>query len=62
MGRDAERPENVPTQSMGTRGNPDYIHRNPVKRGYVDSPEHWRYSSAWNYLGVPGLIGIDLWS
>ena len=24
----------------------DYIHFNPVKRGYVDKPEHWRYSSA----------------
>jgi len=22
----------------------DYIHNNPVKRGYVDLPEHWRYS------------------
>ena len=20
----------------------DYIHQNPVKRGYVDLPEHWR--------------------
>ena len=40
----------------------NYIHRNPVKRGYVDSPEHWRYSSARNYLGEPGLIGIDPWS
>ena len=40
----------------------DYIHRNPVKRGYVDIPEHWRYSSARNYLGEPGLIGVDPWS
>ena len=24
----------------------DYIHQNPVQRGYVDLPEHWRYSSA----------------
>ena len=37
------------------------IHQNPVKRGYVDQPEHWRYSSARNYLGQPGLIGIDPW-
>ncbi len=28
----------------------EYIHYNPVKRGYVDLPEHWRYSSARNYL------------
>ena len=26
-----------------------YIHNNPVRRGYVDAPEHWRYSSARNY-------------
>ena len=24
----------------------EYIHNNPVKRGYVDDPLHWRYSSA----------------
>nr|VFJ91358.1 MAG: hypothetical protein BECKH772A_GA0070896_1003025 [Candidatus Kentron sp. H]VFJ93979.1 MAG: hypothetical protein BECKH772B_GA0070898_1005316 [Candidatus Kentron sp. H]VFJ99148.1 MAG: hypothetical protein BECKH772C_GA0070978_100298 [Candidatus Kentron sp. H] len=36
----------------------DYIHHNPVARGYVDRPEHWRYSSARNYLGQPGLIEI----
>ena len=23
----------------------EYIHNNPVKRGYVDDPTHWRYSS-----------------
>lgn len=39
----------------------DYIHRNPVRRGYVDAPEHWRYSSARNYLGQPGLIDVDSW-
>ncbi|MEH6798528.1 MAG: transposase [Halopseudomonas sabulinigri] len=39
----------------------DYIHLNPVKRGYVDRPEHWRYSSARNYEGQPGLIEIDRW-
>lgn len=39
----------------------DSIHRNPVKRGYVDLPEHWRYSSARSYLGQPGLIGMDSW-
>ena len=44
------------------REKPGYIHRNPVKRGYVDIPEHWRYSSARNYFGEPGLIGIDPWS
>ena len=23
----------------------EYVHMNPVKRGYVDDPTHWRYSS-----------------
>ena len=36
----------------------DYIHFNPVKRGYVDKPEHWRYSSARNYMGQEGLIDV----
>jgi REP element-mobilizing transposase RayT len=39
----------------------DYIHANPVKRGYVDRAEHWRYSSARNYAGETGLIGVDRW-
>ena len=36
----------------------DYIHHNPVKRGYVDKAEHWRYSSARNYCGDKGLIDV----
>ena len=39
----------------------DYIHQNPVKRGYVDLPEHWRYSSARDYAGQRGLMEIDSW-
>ena len=27
----------------------DYVHQNPVKRGFVDFPEQWRYSSARDY-------------
>jgi REP element-mobilizing transposase RayT len=36
----------------------EYIHFNPVKRGYVDEPMHWRYSSARNYAGLPGLVDV----
>jgi len=36
----------------------EYIHNNPVKRGYVDLPIHWRYSSARNYGGLEGLIPV----
>ena len=35
-----------------------YIHNNPVTRGYVDEPEHWRYSSARNYAGLDGLLDV----
>ena len=37
----------------------DYIHLNPVKRGYVEIAEPWRYSSAQNYHGESGLIDIN---
>jgi REP element-mobilizing transposase RayT len=36
----------------------EYMHENPVKRGYVDDPLHWRYSSARNYAGQTGLIEV----
>jgi REP element-mobilizing transposase RayT len=38
----------------------DYIHLNPVKRGYVDKPEDWRYSSARNYSGREGLLAVSM--
>ncbi len=37
----------------------NYIHHNPVKRGYIDKAEHWRYSSARNYLGIKGLVKVN---
>lgn len=37
----------------------DYTHNNPVARGYVDDPLHWRYSSARNYAGIPGLLEVN---
>jgi putative transposase len=36
----------------------EYIHNNPVERGYVEDPVHWRYSSARNYAGLSGLIDV----
>ena len=36
----------------------EYMHNNPVKRGYVDEPVHWRYSSARNYAGKAGLAKV----
>ncbi len=37
----------------------NYIHQNPVKRGYVDEVKHWRYSSARDYEGIEGLVKIS---
>jgi hypothetical protein len=37
-----------------------YIHENPVRRGYVDEPEHWRYSSARYYAGMEAMLELDL--
>ena len=37
----------------------NYIHHNPVKRGYIDEASHWRYSSARDYEGVNGLLEVE---
>ncbi len=37
----------------------NYIHQNPVKRGYVDEALHWRYSSARDYEGMSGLLEVE---
>ena len=39
----------------------EYIHANPVKRGYADKPVQWCYASARNYAGEDGLVEIDRW-
>jgi putative transposase len=40
----------------------EYLHNNPVKRRLVASPEHWRYSSAHEWLpGALPLLRVDLW-
>jgi putative transposase len=36
----------------------EYTHHNPLRRGCVAEPEHWRYSSATNYAGKGGLIEV----
>ena len=36
-----------------------YIHFNPVKAGFVTSPEHWTYSSAGFYDGHDSIMEFD---
>jgi len=50
-------PEWIQNEEM-MRQKIEYIHRNPVERGYVDQAEHWRYSSARNYQGMNGLLEV----
>jgi hypothetical protein len=48
------------TTLPGARGFGVYIHRNPVKRGLVERPEQWRWSSARHYLlGEPGSVLVN---
>jgi putative transposase len=37
----------------------DYMHNNPVEAGFVLKPEDWLYSSAIDYCGGKGLLGIE---
>jgi len=40
----------------------EYLHNNPVKRGFVASPEHWVYSSAHEWLpGANAVMRVDPW-
>jgi len=34
----------------------NYIHNNPVRAGFVERPEEWKYSSASNYILGEGIL------
>jgi putative transposase len=51
-------PQEIQDEAM-MRQKLEYIHDNPVRRGYVDDPVHWRYSSARNYAALPGLLPVQ---
>lgn len=55
--QEGSHPEAILNESMMWQ-KLEYMHNNPVARGYVDDPLHWRYSSARNYAGQPGLIDV----
>ena len=40
-----------------------YIHRNPVKRGLVEAPDQWPWSSFRAYAyGEEGMVRVNDWS
>ena len=54
-------PQSIPTDEIMLQ-KLEYLHNNPVKRGLVASPEHWRYSSAHEWLpGATPLLRCDEW-
>jgi len=54
-------PQSIPTDAIMLQ-KLEYIHNNPVRRGLVASPEHWRYSSAHKWLaGVIPVMKVDDW-
>ena len=56
--QEGNQPKQLSSREM-IRQKIDYIHENPVKRGYVERPWHWRYSSAGDYAtGETGLVPI----
>ncbi|MBI4811564.1 MAG: transposase [Ignavibacteriales bacterium] len=41
----------------------NYMHNNPVRKGFVAEPEHWLYSSARNYiLGDHSILKVECYN
>ncbi len=54
-------PQSIATDEMMLQ-KLEYLHHNPVKRGLVAAPEHWRYSSAHEWLaGAVPALRVDEW-
>ena len=57
--QEGSHPQAIVSEAM-LRQKLEYIHNNPVRRGYVDDPAHWRYSSYRDYVGTSGLLTIEM--
>ncbi len=55
--QEGSKPKQITTSKMMLQ-KLEYIHNNPVKRGYVEIPHHWLYSSARNYEGLSNLMEV----
>jgi REP element-mobilizing transposase RayT len=59
--QEGSHPQAIVTDDM-MRQKLEYLHNNPVKRALVASPEHWRYSSAHEWLGgAQPVLRCDAW-
>jgi REP element-mobilizing transposase RayT len=57
--QEGSHPQLIQDEAM-MRQKIEYIHQNPVKGGLVSDPIQWKYSSAANYEGLPGLLDVEL--
>ncbi|MCI0361698.1 MAG: hypothetical protein L0211_24705 [Planctomycetaceae bacterium] len=57
MWQEGSHPEQIQGEAMMLQ-KLEYMHNNPLERGYVDDALHWRHSSARNYAGQRGLIDV----
>ena len=55
--QEGSQPKMIETEVM-LRQKLECIHDNPLKRGYVSDPTHWRYSSARNYAQIESLVAV----
>jgi putative transposase len=55
--QEGSHPEQIQSREMMIQ-KVEYIHFNPVRKGYVNDPVHWQYSSASNYFNGTGLISV----
>ena len=55
--QEGSHPQDIPHEEVMCQ-KLDYMHNNPVARGYIDEPIHWRWSSARNYAGLPALFPV----
>jgi hypothetical protein len=56
--QEGSHPKIIESESI-LRQKLEYIHQNPVKRGYVSDPTHWRYSSARNYARIEAIVSVS---
>jgi len=57
--QEGSHPEEIANDAM-MHQKVEYIHNNPVRRGYVDEARDWRYSSARNFEGKQGLVNVQI--
>ena len=55
--QEGSHPKIIETEAM-MHQKLSYFHDNPVERGYVCDPTHWRYSSARNYAKMEPLVSV----